>query len=138
MTSAGRWFEELHEIGAMHAEGGVPPGGIRHLHGRDLGAVGAEVARVAADASAEPRHLAAEADALELPDAVGCDEDARADLPQRRRLFEDIDAHSDGQKRVGGEEAADPAADNGDMQRFLRHRTFLPEPPSHGRVAFHR
>jgi hypothetical protein len=44
--------EEIDEVGAVHAEGGVPAGGVRHLHRGDRRAVVAKVAGARADARA--------------------------------------------------------------------------------------
>ena len=83
--------EEIDEVGAVHAEGRVPAGGVGHLHRRDRRAVVAEIVRVRADARAPFLHRRPEADALAGGARVRRDVDAGADLAERRRLLVDRD-----------------------------------------------
>lgn len=75
--------EEVDEVGAMHAEGGVPTGRVGHLHRGDRRAVVVEVVRVRADARTPLLDRWTEADAFEVAHAVRCDEDASANLAER-------------------------------------------------------
>jgi len=53
--------------------------------------------------------------------AVRRDVDAGADFAERGRLLVDRNAQALRQQRVGGEQAADAAADDGDVRPRLRH-----------------
>src|SRR4051812_15188084 len=81
----------------------------------------AEVIGLRPDQRAPFRHRIAKADALKLPHAVRRDVDAGADFAERGRLFVDRNAEALRQQRVGGEQAADTAADDGDVRLALRH-----------------
>ena len=55
-----------------------------------------------------------EADALQVPHCIGRDVDPRPDLAERRRLLVDGNRDPLGDERIGGEQAADAAADDDD------------------------
>jgi hypothetical protein len=59
-----RGGEEIDEVGAVHPEGGVPARRVGHLHGRDGGAVVAEVMRAGADPRAPLLHRRSQAHPL--------------------------------------------------------------------------
>ena len=56
--------QQFNEIGAMHAEGRIPSGRIRDLHGGDRRAVMAEIMRAGADPGAEFLHRRLQADTI--------------------------------------------------------------------------
>ena len=107
--------EEIDEVGAVHAEGGVPARRVGDLHRRDRRAVVAEVMRLRADPGAPFLHRGAEADALQMAHAVRREVDAGADLAERRGLLVDRDPEAVRDQRIGGEQAADAAADDRDV-----------------------
>ncbi len=63
--------EEIDEVGAVHAVGGVPARGVGDLHRRDRRAVVAEVVGLRADQRAPFLDRGAEADALSWRTAFG-------------------------------------------------------------------
>src|SRR4029079_6698595 len=67
----------------------------------------------------------AEADPLQMAHAVRREIDAGADLAELRRLLVDRDVEAVRDQRVGGEQAADAAADDGDMGFRIGHRHTL-------------
>ena len=96
----------------MHAEGRIPAGSIRHLHGGDRRAVMTEIMRAGADPGAEFLHRRLQADALQLAHAVRRQEHAGADFAKRRGLLVDRDIEAVGDQRVCREQAADASADD--------------------------
>ena len=109
--------QDVDEIRAMHAEGGVPAGGVRDLHRRDLRAVVAQIARVAADARAYVLDRPGEPDAPELAHTVGSEKHAGANFADCRCLLIERDVEPVRAKRIGREQAADPAPDDDDVER---------------------
>ena len=101
------------------------PDGVRHLHRRDRRAVVAEVMRAGADPRAPSLDRRAEADPLQVAHAVRRQEDAGADFAERRRLFVDRDLQPVRDQRVGGEQAADAAANDHDLGQLVGHQRFL-------------
>ena len=81
--------EEIDEVGAVHAEGRVPAGGVGHLHRGDRRAVVAKVAGARTDPRAPFLDGGAEAHALQVAHRIRRHENAGADLAQRGRLFID-------------------------------------------------
>ncbi len=75
--------EQVDEVGAVHAEDGVPAGRVGHLDRGDGRAVMAQVVRPSADARTPSLHCGAEAHALEVAHRVRRHEDAGAHLAQR-------------------------------------------------------
>ena len=65
-----RLGQEFDEVGAVHAEGGVPAGSVRHLHRRDRRPVVAEILRAGADPRAPLLDRGAQAHALQMAHAV--------------------------------------------------------------------
>ena len=118
--------QHVDEVGAVHAEGCVPARGVGDLNRRDGTAVLPEILRSGPNPRAPFFHRRSQADALQLPRAIGRDEDAGADLAKRRRLLIDRDLEAVCDQRVRGEQAADAAADNRDT--WFRH--------GHARVLF--
>src|SRR5579871_1327657 len=114
--------DERDEVGAMHAEGRIPAGGIRHLYRRDRCPVLTEIARRGADPGAGFLHRWPEPHAFELAHAVGGEEDAGADLAERGGLLMDRDVEPLREQRLGGEQAADPAADDHHPLLFMSPR----------------
>jgi len=107
--------EEIDEVGAVHAVGRVPARRVGDLHRRDRLAVVAEVVRLRADQRAVFFRGGAEADALQMAHRVRREIDAGADLAERRGLFVDRDAEAVSDEGIGGEQAADAAADDRDV-----------------------
>src|SRR5882672_10167352 len=70
--------------------------------------------------------LVSKADSLEQTRGVGKDGNTRANLAQLASLFKDRYAQSARPQGEGGRQAADPAADDGDL-KFLRHHLLLSE-----------
>ncbi len=97
----------------------------RHLHRRDRRPVVAEVERAGADARAPLLDRRTEAHALELTHRVRRDEDTGADLAECGRLLVDGTSQSLRDQRIGGEQAADAAADD-DHCRSRCHDRRLP------------
>ena len=85
-----RLRQEPDEVGAVHAECGVPAGRIRYLDRRDRASVLTKILRVRTNAGAPFLDRRLEADPLHLADAVGRQENARADLAELRRLLVDL------------------------------------------------
>ena len=83
-------------------------------------AVVAEILRGGADARAPALDRGPKADALHLAHAVGREENAGADLAERGRLLIDRDGQAMRHQRLGGEQAADAAADDDDV-KLLGH-----------------
>ncbi len=115
--------QHLDEVGAMHAEGGVPARGVRHLHrrrsARRHGGNSANRGRpwrpiVPPEARAPPAAIAARCSASGTP----C-----PDLAERRRLLVDRNIEAAGDQRVRGEEAANSASNDHDSKLRLRHRS---------------
>jgi len=75
--------EEIDEVGAVHAEGRVPAGAVRHLDRRDPRPVMTEIRRRRPDPRAPFLDRRPEAHALQLAHRIRCHEHARADLAQR-------------------------------------------------------
>ena len=106
----------------MHAEGGVPARGVRHLDRGDRRAVVAKIVRTVADPGAPSFDLMSEAYPLQLPHAVRRQKDPGADLAERRRLLIDGNIEAAGDQRVRGEQAANSASNDHDSELRLRHR----------------
>ena len=117
--------QHVDKVGAVHAEGRVPAGGVRHLHRGDRRAVVAEVMRVPADPRAPFLHRRLQSDPLQMPHAVRRQEHAGADLADRGRLL--VHRYGDplGDQRIGCEQSPDPASDDRDTGRGLCHDLFL-------------
>jgi hypothetical protein len=117
--------EQVDEVGAVHAEGCVPAGGVAHLDRRDRRTVVAEIPGARTHARAPLLDGGAEPDALQMAHCVRRHEQARADFPQRGRLFVNGNAQTVCDQRIRGEQAADAASD--DQDAWLRfHPTALP------------
>ena len=76
----------------------------------------AKIMRAGADARAPLLDRRAESDALHLPHAVRRDENAGADFAERGRLLVDRHLQPLRDQRIGGEQAADAAADDYDLR----------------------
>ena len=118
--------QELDEVGAVHAEGGIPAGSVRHLHRRDRRPVVAEILRTGADPRAVLLDRCAQAYALQMPHAVRGDEHAGADFAQFGRLLVDARLKPLRDQRIGGEQAGDTPAHDDDAWPPVRHDRFLP------------
>ena len=86
--------EQVDEVGAVHAEDGVPARRVGDLNRRDEAAVVAQIGRPGADARAPALHRGAQAHALEMAHRIRRHEDAGADLAERRRLLVDRNLQS--------------------------------------------
>ena len=113
--------EEFDQVGAVHAERGIPTGRVGHLDRSDGCAVVTEVMRLGADPRAPFFHRGAEADALQLTHAVGREIDAGPDLAERRRLLVHRHFQAVRDQGIGGEQAADATAHDRDARSSVCH-----------------
>ena len=111
----------LDEVGAMHAECRVPARGVRHLDRRDGRSVLAKIPRGGADPGSAFLDRRSQSDPLQLAHAVRCQEHAGADLAEGRCLLVDRHSQAVRDQRVRGEQPADPAADDHNVQSRIRH-----------------
>ena len=107
--------EEIDEVGAVHAKGRVPAGGVRHLHRGDRRTVVAKVAGARTDSRAPFLDGGPETHTLQVAHRIRCHEHTSADLAQCGRLFIDRNAQPLSDQRIGGEQAADAASDDHDV-----------------------
>src|SRR5215217_5244920 len=105
----------------MHAKGGVPARGIRHLDRSDRRAVVAKIVRTVADPGAPSFHLISKAYPLQLPHAVRRQEYPCPDLAERRCLLIDGNIEAAADQRVRGEQPANSASNDHDAELRLRH-----------------
>src|SRR5438445_10637357 len=103
----------------MHAEGGVPARGVRHLDRGDRRAVVTKIVRTMADPGAPSFHLMTKAYPLQLPHAVRRQEYPCPDLTESRCLLMDGHVEAEGDQRARGEEPANSAAIDHDGQLRL-------------------
>ncbi len=102
----------VQDVGPVHAVEAVPAAGIGHHDGANFRAVHPAIGRACADFRADLCQRLLEAHAFHLPQAVGIDENARADFSQCGGLFIHGDVYALLQQRVGRGQAAHAAADN--------------------------
>ena len=116
-----RCGQYLDEVGAVHAEGGVPARGVGDLHRRDRRAVMAEVVRARPNPRAALFHRRSEAHPLQLAHAVRRQKHPGADFAEARGLLINRHPQAMRDQRVGGEQPADPAANDDHIGPRLRH-----------------
>ena len=104
--------QHLDEVGAVHPECCVPARGVRHLDRRDRRPVMAEVLRTGPDPGSLLLYRRSEAHPLQLAHAVRRQEHAGADLAKAGGLLIDRHTETMSDQRVGGEQPADPAAND--------------------------
>src|SRR5215207_6832436 len=104
----------------MHAERGVPAGGVRHLDRGDRRAVVAKIVRTVADPGAPSFDLISKAHPLQMAHAVRRQEYPCPDLAERRCLLINGNIKAAGDQRVRGEQPANSASNDHDSE--LRHR----------------
>ena len=104
----------------MHAEGGVPARGIRHLDRGYRRAVVAKIVRTVTDPGAPSFDLISKAHPLQLAHAVRRQEYPCADLAERGGLLIDGNIEAVGDQCVRGEQPANSASNDHDSA--LRHR----------------
>src|SRR5690348_8038143 len=114
--------QHLDKIGAMHAEGGVPARGVRHLYRRDRRAVMAEIVRIMTDPGAPSFYLWSEAYPLQLPHAVRRQEHPCPDLAESRCLLINGNSKAAGDQRVRSKQPTNSASNDHDSKLRLRHR----------------
>ena len=81
--------KEIDEVGAVHAKGRVPAGGIRHLHRGDRRAVVAKVVGAGTDSRAPSFDGGPETHTLQVAHRIRRHKHTSADLAQCGRLFID-------------------------------------------------
>ena len=106
----------------MHSERGVPAGRVRHLDRRDRGPVMAEVMRAGADPGAPFLDQVSQAHPLQLAHAVRRDEYACSYFAERWGLLINRYPQALCDERVRGEQSANAAADDHNVQSRICHR----------------
>src|SRR5882724_8272015 len=106
----------------MHAEGGVPARGIRHLDRSDRHTVVAKIVRTVADPGAPSFHLMSKAYPLQLPHAVWRQKYPCPDLAERGCLLIDGNIGATGDQRVRREQPANSASNDHNSEPRLCHR----------------
>src|SRR5262249_28521841 len=119
--------KKCEEIAAMHAEGRIPAGGIRDLHGGDGRPVMAKIRRAGADPRAVALHRRLKTDPLQLPHAVRGEKHAGADFAERGSLLVDGYVEAVGEQRVGREQAADTSTDDNNRKPHLFGSALSPQ-----------
>ena len=104
----------------MHAEGGVPAGGVGHLDRGYRRAVVAKIVRTVADPGAPSFDLWSETHPLQVSHAVRRQEYPGPDFTECRCLLIDGNIGAAGDQRVRGEQPANSASNDHDSE--LRHR----------------
>ena len=79
--------EEIDEVGAVHAKGCVPAGGVRHLHRGDRRTVVAKVVGARTDSRAPFLDGGPQTHTLQVAHRIRRHKHTSADLTQCRRLF---------------------------------------------------
>jgi hypothetical protein len=113
--------QHRNEVGAVHSECRVPARGVRHLNRGNGRSVVAEIARIVTNTRAPFLHCRFQPNPLQVAYAVGREEHAGPDLPERRSLLVDRHLKATCDQRIGGEQATDPASDDDDTRPEAHH-----------------